>query len=245
MQYTVVNLPVSFLQCYQVSGVTNNIDFLVDTAKHPGFLHEQPTTGFFDQHLRNILNHLSTKSKIRNHQGNLTDHSVMALAGLCEYMKEQGGASTQSVENSTQSPWASSSGDWRGFGSVRRTVDILPGGQLAGTEPDKESICIESTGEGKFMFHSPHVMNQQHTPKPIQVNFKSVSAVPMAAGRVRESGEAVWKMSMEINGRLKTGTIAVYKTATQRTVADGNAVTINVRLISVLIFYFKCSVAGR
>ncbi|CAM9250574.1 unnamed protein product, partial [Ectocarpus fasciculatus] len=50
------------LRGFQVSGLTNNIDFLVDTAKHNGFLNEQPTTGFFDKHLSNILNNLSAKS---------------------------------------------------------------------------------------------------------------------------------------------------------------------------------------
>ena len=194
---------------------------MVDTAKHNGFLNEQPTTGFFDKHLSNILNNLSAKSRIRNEAGDLTDHSVIGLAGLCEYMKMQGGSSTQSVGDAQQMPWASSSGDWRGFGSVRRNVDIVAGGLLAGSENEPETVSIESNGVGKYTFHSAKADDNESAPEPIRVDFRSVTDVPMDAGRLRGPGEAVWTLKVEINGRLKTGTVAVHKTANGVTIADG------------------------
>ena len=202
----------------------NNIDFLVDTAKHPGFLKKQATTGFFDEYLDNILTHLSNKSRVRNHLGDLSDHSVMALAGLCEYNKVYSGSSTV-VPSPTQTPWASSSGDWRLFGTAKRSFDILAGGVAKGEENEPETITVESTGEGQYTFHSPHLLNHQHIPSPVHVNFKSSTSVPMEEGRSRGPDEAVWKLSIEINGRLKSGTVAVYKATNGATVADGMKIT--------------------
>jgi 3-methylcrotonyl-CoA carboxylase alpha subunit len=204
------------LRGFQVSGLVNNIDFLVDTARHPGFLKEQATTGFFDEYVVNILDHLSKKSRIRNHAGDLSDHSVIALAGLCEYMKLGGG----DVKSAQQSAWAASSGDWRPFGTVRRSIEVVAGGLNKGEENVPESISVESTGEGKFLFHSQHALNQQYLPSPVDINFRSIDAVPMSNGRVRGAGEAVWKLSLEINGRLKTATVAVYKAVNGSTVVD-------------------------
>ena len=93
--------------------MVNNIDFLIDTAKHPGFLIEQPTTGFFDKHLKNILSHLSAKSRLRNHEGNLSDHSVLAIAAINQYQKDQGDNSCERPIAALQQLWSSSASDWR------------------------------------------------------------------------------------------------------------------------------------
>lgn len=49
------------LRNYQVSGLPNNIDFLLKCVQHKGFAIEQPTTAFFDHYMPGILDSLAPK----------------------------------------------------------------------------------------------------------------------------------------------------------------------------------------
>ena len=98
-----------------------------------------------------------------------------------------------------------------------------------GSENVEETISIESSGNGKFVYHSTHQLNQQVLPPAINVDIRHISAIPMERGRTRGCGEAVWKLLLEINGRLRSGTVAIHKAATGAVVADG--------IISLLILF--------
>ncbi|CAE7638923.1 MCCA, partial [Symbiodinium microadriaticum] len=63
------------LREFQVSGLTNNIDFLVHCVRHRGFASEQATTAFFDQYLSEIMDKFAGSAAAST----ITPHSIFAL----------------------------------------------------------------------------------------------------------------------------------------------------------------------
>lgn len=217
------------LRGFQVAGLVNNIDFLVDCARHPGFSQKQATTAFFSEHLDHLLTHLAAKSGLRHHAGDLTDHSALAITALTLY--------SLTSDNSSQ-PWSSAGADWRPFGTVKRPLKILPGGSAiytpaassaakplsqqhhkAGSDAasSEDAVTVESVGANQFVIHTNHVQNQQYQQAPINVKVKSSTKVPNAKAL---HGESVSHLRVEINGCLRTGTVAIHVNAAGATVAD-------------------------
>jgi acetyl/propionyl-CoA carboxylase alpha subunit len=211
------------LREFQVAGVANNIDFLVDTSKHPGFATKQATTAFFSEHLNPILSHLAAKGALR-HNGQLTDHSVMALTAIAEHSKLVGGSSASSSGPNAQL-WSSSWADWRPFGSVKKPIKIT--GAYAAASPSKEAhddiVHLESLGHNKMSIHSSHQKNF-HDVAPVSVTIRTVQNTRQTV--IKGHTESLWNLSLEINGKLCSGTAIVYTNATGATVADGNSVQI-------------------
>ena len=199
----------------QVAGLVNNIDFLVDTARHSGFSQKQATTAFFSEHLDGILQNLAVKGGLRNESGKLSDHTVMAIAGLNQYNRNK------NSKNKTKGPWAGSEDDWRKFGSVKRQMSLLPGGSAIGTQNSKiveDVISIESVGSNKLILHSTLLNSEKSHIPPINVTVRSVS--PVLHDRAA-AGESVSQMRIEINGKFRTGTVSVHVAVNGATVADG------------------------
>lgn len=208
------------LREFQVAGVANNIDFLVDTSKHPGFATQQATTAFFSEHLNPILAHLASKASLR-HNGQLTDHSVMALTAIAQHAKLIGGSSS-GASNAHSEPWAASWADWRPFGSVKRPLKITTAYTAPASSKEEahdDIVHLESSGQNAMSIHSSHMKNY-HDVAPVNVTIRTAQNVRQTV--IKGQTESLWNLSLEINGKLCSGTAIVYINATGATVADGN-----------------------
>ncbi len=83
---------------------------------------------------------------------------------------------------------------------------------------NEDAVTVESVGANQFVIHSNHVQNQQYQQAPIHVNVKSSTKIPNAKAL---TGESVSQLRVEINGCLRTGTVAIHINAAGATVADG------------------------
>ena len=81
------------LRNYQVAGLPNNIDFLVQCVRHHGFAVEQPTTAFFDHYLDGILTSLESSPITQ-----FDDHVALAS---CAYIQQQRAATIGNNKNSS------------------------------------------------------------------------------------------------------------------------------------------------
>jgi acetyl/propionyl-CoA carboxylase alpha subunit len=229
------------LREFQVAGVANNIDFLVDTSRHPGFATKQSTTAFFSEHLSPILSHLASKGALR-HNGQLTDHSVMALTAILEHSKLVGGSSGSSSPNAQ--PWSSSWADWRPFGSVKKPLKITGAYASANKEEAHDDIVhLESVGHNKVSIHSSHQKNI-HDVAPVNVTIRTAKNTRQTV--IKGQTESLWELSLEINGKLRTGTAIVYTNATGATVADGKILLFSLFpvAVDVISLYFNILQSG-
>ncbi len=155
------------------------------------------------------------KGGLRIQSGKLSDHTVMAIAGLNQYSRDK------NSKDKIRGPWAGSEDDWRNFGSVKRQMSLLHGGSAVGAQNSKNSedvISIESVGSNKFIVHSTLLNSEKSQIAPVNVTVRSVS--PVIHSRAAP-GESVSKMTVEINGKSRTGTVSVHIAANGATVADG------------------------
>ena len=182
-----------------MSGLTNNIDFLVHCVRHPGFASEQATTAFFDQYLPQIMekfNGPSTASAI-------TPHSVFALVALIFSARTGPTAAPQMTKFR---PWNSSScGDWRSFGSVDTMV------QLIGFDSDAVSMSVSSSGD-KFTVSLGEITSAATMKSIRKVDTKSTTWT---------KDESVWDISLEVDGHRRSATVCCYKAVGGHTVIDG------------------------
>lgn len=103
------------LRGFQVSGLPNNIDFLVHCVRNPGFAEKQATTAFFDENMKDILAKLNAKTSVDA----ITDHAAFALSALT--IESRGNTSNEFF------PWSASCGDWRGFATAKRNITLRDG----------------------------------------------------------------------------------------------------------------------
>ena len=184
-----------------MSGLTNNIDFLVHCVRHPGFASEQATTAFFDQYLPQIMekfNGPSTASVI-------TPHSVFAL--VAHIFSARTGP-TAAPQMTKFLPWNSSScGDWRSFGAVQTTV------QLVGAESEAVGMSVSSSGDNFTV--SLGEISAAATVKSIRkVDTKSTTWT---------RDESVWDISLEVDGHRRSATVCCYRAVGGHTVIDGKS----------------------
>jgi len=94
------------LRDFQVSGLSNNIDFLIQIVRHDGFANKQATTAFFDYHMKDLLSSLSTNLNP------ISKHTALGIIGLLESKK---GNVNGGLDNGN---------DWRAYGKVKRNIDV-------------------------------------------------------------------------------------------------------------------------
>jgi len=98
------------LRDFQVSGLSNNIDFLIQIVRHTGFANKQATTAFFDSYMKDLLSSLST-----SHLNPISKHTVLGMIGLMETKKNN------------VSGGLNDGNDWRAYGTVKRHVEVSDG----------------------------------------------------------------------------------------------------------------------
>lgn len=96
------------LRNFHLAGLSNNIDFLTQIVRHPGFVNDQPTTAFFDSYMTDLLSSLSSPK----HFNPISIHTILGMIGLLDSKKSSG---NMGLDNGN---------DWRAYGTVRRNIDI-------------------------------------------------------------------------------------------------------------------------
>lgn len=168
------------LRDFHVSGLANNIDFLVKIVRHPGFTEKQATTAFFDFHMNELL-----KSVKPPPLTSITNHSVLGVVGLMEAKK---------LHSSNSAPWGGINGnDWRGFSNVKKSINIC---DLDSTM----DLQVESGESNSFK-----LLNNVEGGESVSCNIKSKKLVTDPT-----SNGLVWNLGVEIEGHLVEGTVAIY-----------------------------------
>ena len=124
-----IELMKKALNDYKISGLNNNIDFLVYCCDHDGFKNNNPTTAFFEHYLDSILQNMGqTDDKYWLHKAaaamveTIVDYDhVHTVIADGEQMRERTSLST----SATISPWTSSSlNNFRNAVPAKQTVKI-------------------------------------------------------------------------------------------------------------------------
>ena len=187
-----------------MSGLSNNIDFLVHTVRHPGFAEKQATTAFFDENLSEIMSKLSPAPG-----SGVSIHSVF---GLIAHIFAARTPVTAQPSKTQFKPWDSAvCGDWRSFGTVTNAINIVG--------PDSSSVSVGVASKGdSFTFSLP---SGEST--PVTAVVKSIRKVD--AGSTHPSAsESVWELSVEVDGHRRSGTVSCYRSGSltaASTVIDG------------------------
>lgn len=179
-----------------MAGLPNNLDFLTKTVRHKGFAVEQPTTAFFDHHLKGILKSLEPAP---TH----LFHDDVALA-CCALIQSQRHTSAQ-----TSSPWSDRSKDWRLFGNAKRTVTLKDGNHNLAVAVDLH--------DNELHFNIPQP-DQSHAHRKCKVI--SCKRVDVKSTNPDETS-SVWYVRVEVDHkRFVAGTVSSYVNATGATVLD-------------------------
>ncbi len=133
---------VTALQQYQIAGVPNNLDFLIQCAQHSVVQQAGAvTTGFLDEHGDEIIQVLTATNETP------TDIRVKVIGAFVAVLHQQGRVDVQNIvqERRRSQPWSSWSGSWRmgGVSGLARQVlkcRIMTSGMEAPTQ-DVQYVC--------------------------------------------------------------------------------------------------------
>lgn len=178
------------LRDFQVSGLANNIDFLIQIVRHPGFANEQPTTAFFDSYMKDLLSSLAL-----SHLNPISKHTALGMIGFMETKKLIAGT-FGGLDNGN---------DWRAYGKVKRNIDVFEG--------NNNSINIGF--ESSHRDHKILISNtKDKSNRQMSCYLKSKKLV------TNSSKGKVWELEVEVDGHLCTGTVALYDNAVNDVVID-------------------------
>jgi 3-methylcrotonyl-CoA carboxylase alpha subunit len=195
------------LRHFQVAGLANNIDFLVQTVRHPGFAIEQPTTAFFDDHLQGILADLDTQSGIAEGEIPLcSDAQALALAAFVEASR------TQSKGLGGAGIWSDCKNDWRGFGNSKRSFDMKDSNGSA------QAVKMTLEGQGNELT----LMTSQSVVKKGEAAAESKSLACKVVSCQPGASSTFWRAKVQLEGsRYVTGDVSIYThPATKATILD-------------------------
>lgn len=189
----------------QVSGLSNNIDFLVQIVRHPGFHTERPTTAFFDHYMTDIMNKLNPPpipGKISLHTAfGLIAQSFQDRTPVCE-----------SPRMTSFEPFNSARcGSWRAVGTVKNVI-----------QTSTETVQVETSGDS-FVFSPVSGAHKKgrDAAHPVGLHANVLSVRKIVA---HNSYENVWEIALEIDGHRRTATVSCYRTGAlgaQNTEIDG------------------------
>lgn len=176
------------LRDFQVSGLTNNIDFLVHCVRHKGFAEEQATTAFFDENLDGLMEKLAGSSQ------SISSHSVFALVAHIFAART---APTAAPQKTQFRPWNTATcGDWRGFGSVKSTI------KMVSSNASEFDVEVSSAGDN-FTFSVGGDNSASVVVKDIRkIDTKSTTWT---------TDESVWAVSLEVDGHRRSATVCSYR----------------------------------
>lgn len=192
------------LRDFHVAGIANNIDFLVKIVRHPGFTEEQATTAFFEHHMKDLLKSIEPPSLKA-----LSKHTALGVVAYMQMMRMSSGAGA---------PWGSDEGkdgevdDWRCFGKVARTIDM-------NDSSDKVSLEVESLNT-KGGFRLKCLDEKGKTIEGSSQLSCIVRSATLLPSSTPSSSSSTWNLSVEVEGSLCSGTVAIYKNALNAHVLD-------------------------
>lgn len=177
------------LREFQVSGLANNIDFLVHCVRNEGFAEKLVTTSFFDENIDSIF----TKLHPDDNADVVNSHNVFGVLGLVFADRSSSGAD---VALTSFRPFvAGSCGDWRAYGGVTRNVNIVSG------EVEKQLRVVSSGDCFSFSVGADSTNVTSSVLKSISKKAPSANA---------SSDENVFEICAEINGHRQNATVALY-----------------------------------
>ncbi len=188
-----------------MSGLTNNIDFLVHCASHPGFSENQSTTAFFDENMTQILKSLSDGHKLFDNTHGVSSHAAFGLTALI--------ASSRDTTSNHFRPWSTGSSDWRVFGTVKRSVKIVDSNGKPAT------VVIESDGGRLNFVVESSEGKKKHFSHTVTTTVKEIEEITV--NKVKQRGISVWEIAMNVEGTRRNSTVAIYVTSKGQTIVDG------------------------
>lgn len=188
------------LRGFQVSGLINNIPFLVHCVRNKGFSEEQATTAFFEQQMGTILSKLNPEKTA----GVVSESAAFCLAALVVNSKTSQLPGEGSVlSNSKFQPWHNTTGDWRLFGTAKRKINLHEGALSM-------DVVVESSVEGLTY----HVVGSDKTINTVKTALKSIRKIDSGKGC------EVFEISQVIGDKKRTATVASYVALNGNTVVD-------------------------
>lgn len=187
------------LREFQVSGLANNIDFLVHTVRNPGFAEKLVTTSFFDENINDIFAKLNPADDAEI----VTNHNAFGMLGMI-FADRTASGSAPSLTSFR--PFVSETcGDWRAFGSVKRSLTINAGdvskNVTVATSGDSFSFSADPTGE-----------------KRVNCVVKSITKAKPSANA--SSDESVFEICAEVDGHRQSATVTLHQGSSGSRVVD-------------------------
>lgn len=193
------------LRNFQVAGLPNNIDFLVQCVKHKGFAIEQPTTAFFDHYLDGILSDLEPTPVTV-----FSDHVALATCAYVEMQRANGRTPDATV---SASPWNNYSNDYRNFGSATRQIRLKDSGDRGDV-----SVGVSMLKDRSIEFSIPQGENSS---KSVNCNVLQSRRIIGSRQDKADVTSSVWFMKVEVDkDRYRSGNVSIFKNAAGATVMD-------------------------
>ena len=172
---------------------------MVHCVRNEGFAEKLVTTSFFDENIDDIFAKLNPEEDAQS----VSNHNVFGMLGLVFADRTASGAKPSLT---AFRPFVSaSSGDWRAFGGVTRSVNLVTG------EVSKK-IDMVSSGDS-FCFSVDGAENK------VNSIVKSINKKDASANA--SSDESVFEICAEIDGHRQNATVTLYNTTDGSKVVDG------------------------
>jgi hypothetical protein len=169
-------------------------------VRNEGFSDKLVTTSFFDENIDDIFARLHPNDDALK----VSNHNVFGMLGLMFAQRSASGA-TAGLTNFRPFS-AGACGDWRGFGGVTRTVNVVAG------DVTKQIKVVSS--DDTFVFSANNDSDDQ-----VSSTVKSITKKAPSANAT--SDESVFDICAEVDGHRQNATVTVYKASDGSKVVDG------------------------
>jgi 3-methylcrotonyl-CoA carboxylase alpha subunit len=182
------------LRRYQVAGLANNIDFLGEIVRHPGFKTEVANTGFFNKYMNGILSALNEPT-----------FGLHTQFGLVSYLHAQNQKVGSGLWSGSLAP---DFADWRNQRGRERSLDIVTSAKVnviaRVTAPTTVYLSATSTDS-----------EDAGASSALRVESENEVTYLKSTRLVSESNDAhsffsVWENVVEINNQLVSGTTSIH-----------------------------------
>lgn len=217
-----IELMKKALNDYHISGLSNNIDFLVYCCNHDGFKNNNPTTAFFEHYLDNILSSMEqTDDKYWLHKA-----AAALVETIVDYDHHGLGLDAQTQiatgANSTgSSPWTLESlNNFRNACHAKQSIKIIS--PSSGSNDNEEGHVDEEIQVHKYKNKAMVGLDDSSDP---QWSFTNINCIPTFATNTSRSVEVKCRLSSSSSSSSVPIKITVVKTALHP--VDGSPVSMN------------------
>jgi hypothetical protein len=172
----------------------------VHCVRNEGFSDKLVTTSFFDENIDDIFAKLHPADDALV----VSNHNVFGMLGLMFADRTSSGAK---VGLTSFRPFvAGSCGDWRAFGGVTRSVNLVAG------DVSKQITVVSN--EDNFSFSANSESDER-----VKTVVKSITKTEPSANAT--SDESVFEICAEVDGHRQNATVTLYKASDGSRVVDG------------------------